>query len=676
MLPVHATSDFPDSTRCKDSKEGLPLNTEHFVIDADPLGGHSMGNNALVTFQLATIKEVGDTLGTEDETRLVKEEDGSYCMLQATGLTSQDSTAVPLNLASVCGQLSDFFSHVNSVPPLPVLMFAQAPTDNSGSLKQYEGYYSDVTENEAKKKNNCISGMCAEKAPSAISGDLCRLAEDVYGPTTCRSVLCTSASIAGQQSYKVSSFLESGCSHGEIKQKKDLCEDPEILLPVKKKTRTFYSAEQLEELEKVFQEDRYPDNEKRREIAAVIGVTPQRIMVWFQNRRAKWRKTEKSNAKGSKKYSTSAALSVHAGSDSCGAPLLPVPPLPHQSAMLNVDTTAGNCSSRLSENSAFLASSSVSPVTAMIASCEAVQTKTLLQLDFSSCRVECFPSLPSPPPIHRASLPFSLSFSPYGHIVPLMLDAPNSECSSSSQENSSKEAFTYSIQNQGLCSPVSPEQLDFIGSLEKPYCQYGSQSGTYQLFQHPQQHQCSQFHRLPSHPPSNVSSIHLTSMTTTESSADFLDLPGSSGRVTYGPAGATQGYVQNHVGEQPVLQWQNGNSVGITDNQTVPWNDRYMQGALLLHQLRSQMPFSSTAGGQYFTEQILYTQLPCLPSSPYCLQLLHGTTLGSMPHTGKEKGAITSDQSSDQTHRKELELTSLAEREEIGSSIKKEEYCW
>ena len=91
----------------------------------------------------------------------------------------------------------------------------------------------------------------------------------------------------------------------------------------------------------------------------------------------------------------------------------------------------------------------VSPVTAMIASCEAVQTKTLLQLDFSSCRVECFPSLPSPPPIHRASLPFSLSFSPYGHIVPLMLDAPNSECSSSSQENSSKEAFTYSIQNQG-----------------------------------------------------------------------------------------------------------------------------------------------------------------------------------------------------------------------------------
>ncbi|KFP39475.1 Homeobox protein NOBOX, partial [Chlamydotis macqueenii] len=77
--------------------------------------------------------------------------------------------------------------------------------------------------------------------------------------------------------------------------------------PVRKKSRTFYSAEQLEELEKMFQEDHYPDNEKRREIAAVIGVTPQRIMVWFQNRRAKWRKSEKLSVKSNKKYPTSSA---------------------------------------------------------------------------------------------------------------------------------------------------------------------------------------------------------------------------------------------------------------------------------------------------------------------------------------------------------------------------------
>ncbi|OXB71001.1 UNVERIFIED_CONTAM: hypothetical protein H355_003424 [Colinus virginianus] len=339
------------------------LNTEHSVVDADPLSGHRTGSSALFTLQLATVKEGGNTMGTGDKTNFMKKEDDSFCMLQATGSASQDSTALPLHIASVCGQLSDFLSNINSVPPLPMVKFVQASTDNSGSLKQHEGCYSDVTEKEAKKKkNNGINRMCAEKASSAVSGDLCRLAllEDVYGPATCRTVLCTSAGIVAQQSYMVSSFMEmeSGSSHGENNQKKDLHEHPEILPPVKKKMRTFYNAEQLEELEKMFQEDHYPDNEKRREMAAVVGVTPQRIMVWFQNRRAKWRKTEKLNAKVSKKYSTSAALSVHTGSDCCGAPLLPVPPLPEQSATLNEDTTPGNCSSRFSEHSALLAASS------------------------------------------------------------------------------------------------------------------------------------------------------------------------------------------------------------------------------------------------------------------------------------------------------------------------------
>ncbi|XP_030644420.1 homeobox protein NOBOX [Chanos chanos] len=70
--------------------------------------------------------------------------------------------------------------------------------------------------------------------------------------------------------------------------------DPALQPPApKKKTRTLYSTDQLEELERVFQDDHYPDGEKRREIAAAVGVTPQRIMVWFQNRRAKWRKAER-----------------------------------------------------------------------------------------------------------------------------------------------------------------------------------------------------------------------------------------------------------------------------------------------------------------------------------------------------------------------------------------------
>ncbi|CAI5637423.1 unnamed protein product [Oreochromis niloticus] len=65
----------------------------------------------------------------------------------------------------------------------------------------------------------------------------------------------------------------------------------------KKRTRIGYSTDQLEHLEALFQEDHYPDVKKRKVIAASVGVTPQRIMVWFQNRRAKWRKVRGVTAK-------------------------------------------------------------------------------------------------------------------------------------------------------------------------------------------------------------------------------------------------------------------------------------------------------------------------------------------------------------------------------------------
>ncbi|KAM9276349.1 homeobox protein NOBOX [Cariama cristata] len=667
---------------CKDKKEDASLNTEHFVVDADAVGGHGPGSSMLSAFQSTAKKEeVEGTLVTEGRISPVKqvEEDGRCYTLQATGSTSQDSAALDGQL-HLCGQLSHFLSDVKAVPSLSVLEFAQEPTARSGSHEQCEGYYSDGIEKEAKKeKSNNRSGMCAEKASTVLPGNLCR--QDACGPATRRSSKCVSANVAAQPSYKMSSVLQSGSSHDGTKGKKEFFQNPEILPPVRKKSRTFYSAEQLEELEKMFQEDHYPDNEKRREIAAVVGVTPQRIMVWFQNRRAKWRKSEKLSVKGNKKYPTLSALSVPFGSDGYGAPLLPVPPLPDvahdQSAMLSVDTTAGNYSNLLSGHPAPLASSSASSVAGMVATCEAVQTKALPQLNFSSSRMECFPSLPSPPPIRRASLPLSLSLNPPSHIVPLMLESPNSECSLSSQENGSREAFAYSIQNQGLSPPIScnySEQLESAGNLETTYCQYSSQGGIYQLPQYPQQHQLSQFHHLPAHLASNVlSSVHLAPATPAESHTALLALPANSGVITYGAAGATQGYVQNNVGGQLSVQQPSGNTAGIPAYQAVPWNDFYMQGAPFSNQLRSQMPFSSTAGGQYFTEQISYAQPPCLPSSPYLLQVPNGTTLGSMPHTGKQKGMTPPDQSSYQNHQTETELTSFAEREEIESSSQKAE---